>query len=378
MRVKLYLTALLVFMFIIYKTYRINSNLTEESLGVSYTPTVFLNNESITVVQYNVQMNPAVFIHEGNEIRSALIPERITSLNSGDIDVITLCEVFDDVARKLIWKKFSELGWKYHTTVIDSHSYMSNGGITIVSKWPILYTEQHIFNNTIGSDSLAAKGCMYAKIQKNNLIFNVFSTHLQAWSIQKNRETRLHQILEMYNFYKSKNIPENEPVIFSGDFNTDYINSYHEVEALFRTLNSVMPTRHGKQLYTSDPETNSLVGQDGSDKVHGCQQDYYCSICYSSGTDNLGWCANDTNVNKCIGTTKTLPRCKCCPKEYLDYILYSKAHKQPINLPVVEVIPLKAESSFVFHNWRIGDAGYPKFYTDDLSDHYPIITKLIF
>jgi len=367
-----------------WRIYRVNSANVEEYLGVPYlasplAPNQYLKDkETFNLVQYNVQLSPTIYIHEGIEERSSQIPSRIATINDGDIDIITICEAFDDNTRRTLWGLFSVLGWPYHSTVVDSISHLTNGGVTIISKWPILYTDQVVYTNYTGTDGIVAKGAIYVKIQKNHTLFNVFATHLQAWSKEIDKQIRVKQLNELYSFYLSKKIPAREPVIFAGDFNTDMINSYKEVISLFSVLKATSPYRIGSQKYTSDPETNSLVGQDGAAQVYGCQEDYYCSICYSSGTTDLGWCASDLNTNRCISSIQLLPRCKCCPKEYLDYVLYSTEHRQPQNQPTVEVIKLKANNSFIFTSWHIGDIGEPRFLTDDLSDHYPVLAKFVF
>lgn len=62
-----------------------------------------------------------------------------------------------------------------------------NGGVIIVSKWPIIHEAQHIYRSACHySDCLAAKGVKYARVLKTigdtSKIFNVFATHMQVRS----------------------------------------------------------------------------------------------------------------------------------------------------------------------------------------------------
>ena len=41
-----------------------------------------------------------------------------------------------------------------------------SGGVGIVSKWPIVQQEQHIYKNGCGADSVGNKGFAYIKINK--------------------------------------------------------------------------------------------------------------------------------------------------------------------------------------------------------------------
>lgn len=60
-----------------------------------------------------------------------------------------------------------------------------NGGVIVVSKWPIIHEAQHVYRNACHySDCLAAKGVKYARMLKTvgstSKIFNVFATHMQV------------------------------------------------------------------------------------------------------------------------------------------------------------------------------------------------------
>ena len=332
---------------------------------------------SFNILQYNIQLDFTIYISEGGDIRSERIPIESSKINNGDIDVITICEAFQKEYREKIWDGFSKLGWKYHTDVLNSSVFQPNGGVTIVSKWPIVKTDQHIYKAGIGTDKLASKGCMYVKINKNGKMFNVFATHLQAWNEQADQDTRVLQLKEMKTFAESQQISKNEAVLYSGDFNTDMINTPSEVDQLINTLNSKLPKIIGEQKFTSDPKTNSLVGQDGASS--NCDQEYYCSVCWSCGDNDPGQCADKLIGEKCNKPNKipSIPRCTCCPQEFLDFILYSNEYLQPIDGCTIEPIKLKT-TPYRTTSWHIGWTTHPYFCTDDLSDHYPIIGKFNF
>lgn len=335
------------------------------------------SNVSFNVLQYNVQLDPTIYIHEGVDVRAEVIPDAVSKINGGDIDAITFCEGFVGTARETLIRKFKELGWGYATAVVNKPSKPSNGGIFIVSKWPIIATDQHVYSAGTGSDALAAKGVMYARIKKHTgdepLIVNLFATHLQAWYKPKDVSAREDQMKELLTFVNSHNISKDEPVIYAGDFNTDNIKYPEQVDTLVRILNADRPNHVGAQRYTSDPSSNNLVGQDGAAKDNGCETEYYCATCYACKDTDPGVCSD-----KCKEYHPTKPLCACCPKEYLDYVLWNKSYQNPAGSPTVEVIALKSPKMLKFPQWHLGWTTHPNFCTNDLSDHYPVLAKFSF
>ncbi|RHY66445.1 hypothetical protein DYB30_008226 [Aphanomyces astaci] len=106
----------------------------------------------------------------------------------GGVDVVTFAEADIDSERAHMLAAFGELNFRHHTTVVadtDPFTSLINGGVLIVSKWPILREAQHIYRNACHySDCLAAKGVKYARINKTDgaysKAFNVFATHMQV------------------------------------------------------------------------------------------------------------------------------------------------------------------------------------------------------
>ncbi len=86
----------------------------------------------------------------------------------------------------------------------------------MVSKWPIVRDAQHVFRGACHySDCLAAKGVKYARILKtddhsNSKIFNVFATHMQAWSTPQGRDDRIKQAQQMREFVDALELPHQE------------------------------------------------------------------------------------------------------------------------------------------------------------------------
>ena len=142
-----------------------------------------------------------------------------------------------------------------------------------------------------------------------------------------------------------------EPVTFSGDMNT---HSLAEIDNLQTILHSKLPVFIGKQKFSIDPKTNSLVGKDGSYKT--------CSDQYKS--ENI---------------------CTCCRPSLLDHIVYSTETRflQPIS-STIQVIPLQSLQPLIYKwSWCNGiECIFNKKYETRtgsmLSDHYPVLARFIF
>jgi len=107
----------------------------------------------------------------------------------------------------------------------------TNGGLLILSKYPIIYASAFAFSDCSSYDCLANKGAIYARIKigpDDRDYIHVFNTHLQAdYENNINIQVRVNQISELLQFIKnsiefgqenSKDIIIN-PIILMGDFN---------------------------------------------------------------------------------------------------------------------------------------------------------------
>ena len=310
--------------------------------------------------------------YEGQDTRLENVPAAIIANPKlgPDVDVITFEEAWcpnnqlfsgavmcdGDKSRDLLTNAMIKAGWKYHTLVVDKPGASvvnkpANGGAIIFSKWPILATSQYVYTKGLGQDKNAAKGVIYIRIKKTqngiSQIFNIFGTHLQAWSTPQGRDARQNELREIHNtFLPAIGIPQNgsEPVLYQGDMNTDYVLYPEEVNTMQNILKAKLPQFIGDQLYSSDPSTNYLVGKDGAASQDGCLTEYQSQL--NVGKDNNGvvplkptaTCSgklsvpSTTNAGGAINprfldpSTKHIKvpnpctaYCPCCPHEMLDY-----------------------------------------------------------
>ena len=214
-----------------------------------------------------------------------------------------------------------------------------------------------------GADCLAAKGVKYARIIKTDSvnrtkIFNIFATHMQAWYTADDKADRTKQAQQLKAFIDSQQIPAGEPVLISGDFNTDWVRYPGELATLIGTLNATVPTLTGDSTFSSDPSTNLLVGRDGA--ADDCSDAYtkswgaesnktYKPSEHTRVVSSIPWPpVTDTGapVLPFFQLRSDLSYCPCCPQEWLDYVLSSKQHQQPTTTPTMQVVAVKSATPF--------------------------------
>ena len=147
-------------------------------------------------------------------------------------DIICLQEVFSALStrRKKIIEKAFEQNFRYIAESPDPpllSGCLLDCGLLILSKYPIIEQNFFPFSESLHPDRAAFKGVLYAKIQVNNVIFNLFTSHLQSKHPTTSsarymdyRITRRSQLQEISNIIKQK-VRENEFTIIAGDLNID-------------------------------------------------------------------------------------------------------------------------------------------------------------
>jgi endonuclease/exonuclease/phosphatase family metal-dependent hydrolase len=208
----------------------------------------------LNILTYNTQLMPfyAGTVDDLNQpgIRAKSIPGKITHY-----DVVLLEELFDKNLREILIK-LTQAAYPYHTRVVGDHSSsLLTGGVMIFSKWPIIKEEQFIFEAKSGIDQFAAKGAIYAAINKDGKIYHLIGTHLQAGETDIETNIRAKQLQEIKNFIDRLLIPNTQPLLIGGDFNIDQFS--REIYGLLNTLNVNLPISTGHP-YSFDNAINTM------------------------------------------------------------------------------------------------------------------------
>lgn len=270
-------------------------------------PTLGLSNQ-LNVLAYNVWALLPGLVAKDTSDRLTEISKQLDGY-----DVIVFSELFENNRRETFLDRIRGQ-YPYQTQVVDRSGAIEDGGVLIVSRWPIEHEDQITFSDCDADDCLAAKGVMYARINKGGQKYHVFGSHTQAWTAAENQATRAQQFSEIKAFMDQQNIPASDAVIIAGDLNVDKTNFPVEHQAMLNTLNaSEVQQVAGSYAYTADGNV-------------------------SAWTDGR--------------------------PEFLDYVLTSNAHLQPQQASSDVRVPRSIDAS-VFTKY-------------DLSDHFAIEAELTF
>ncbi|WLR41526.1 sphingomyelin phosphodiesterase [Bacillus carboniphilus] len=280
---------------------------------------------STKILQHNVFLLPSYITRWGQSERAKLIGE--ADYMKGQ-DAIILNELFDNSASSTLLEKLkdeyphqtsilgrSKDGWDQ--TLGDYSNFVpEDGGVAIISKWPIEEKIQYVYESACGSDKFANKGFVYIKMNQSGEYKHIIGTHAQADDTGcgegEDATVRHNQFKEIAKFIESKQIPEDEMLIIGGDFNVIKDNT-EEYDSMLKTLNVTEPKYTG-HTSTWDPETNAIAEYDYPDFA----------------------------------------------PQHLDYIFVSSGHKHPSTW-INEVLNIKSPPwTAVFNEYN------------EYSDHYPI------
>ncbi|WP_229332095.1 sphingomyelin phosphodiesterase [Streptomyces sp. UNOC14_S4] len=285
----------------------------------------------LKVLTYNTfLMSKNLYPNWGQDHRAKAIPA--AGFFRGN-DVVVLTETFDNSSSDAL--KANAAGqYPYQTPVVGRSkdgwdatggSYSSttpeDGGVTVLSKWPIVRKEQVVFPDACGSDWYSNKGFAYVVLNVNGARVHIVGTHTQstdsgckAGEAVANRAKQFRQIGA---FLDAKKIPANEQVLLAGDLNVD---------------------AHG-------PEYRSMLADAGLEPATARTGHPY---------------SFDTKENSVAAY-----RYPDDAPEDLDYVLHRKGHARPATW---KNTVLKEKSA----PWTVSSWGKEYTYTD-LSDHYPLI-----
>ncbi|MFD7079500.1 sphingomyelin phosphodiesterase [Streptomyces sp. NPDC002181] len=287
----------------------------------------------LSVLTYNTfLMSKNLYPNWGQDHRASEIPR--ASFFQGH-DVVVLQEAFDNGASDAL-KSGASAQYPYQTPIVGrsksgwdatggaySSTTPEDGGVTILSKWPIVRKEQVVYKDACGADWWSNKGFAYVVLNVNGTNVHVVGTHAQSTDpgcgSGEAAEMRARQFKAMDAFLDGKNIPANEQVIVAGDMNVDSRSpEFASMLANADLANSDSRTGHP---YSFDTAQNSIAN-------------------YRYPTD---------------------------PREDLDYVLYRKGNARPAGW---ENNVVKEQSA----PWTVSSWGTSYTYTN-LSDHYPLIGR---
>ncbi|ESP93399.1 sphingomyelin phosphodiesterase [Pseudoalteromonas luteoviolacea] len=258
--------------------------------------------EQLKVMTYNIWALPVIASHISD--RMTLIPDYLKGY-----DALLLQEVFHSQRESFLREIATE--YPYQTKMLDKSGVnIYDGGVIIVSRYPIVNQAQYVFPDCSSTDCFADKGVNYAEIIKDGEAYHLFATHTASSDTDTARQHRQLQFKQIRSLATSLNIPSNETVVYGGDFNVNKLKFPGDYTNMLANLAASAPQYTGYTSSTFDPRVNSFAKK-----------------------------AGDT-------------------VEYLDYIVVSDEYKATQSNVNEVKVPRSTDQS-IWEHW-------------DLSDHFPV------
>ncbi len=171
--------------------------------------------DSLKILSWNIQMLPRGVKGNNKAKRARIIAEE---LKQRHYDVIVFQELFYQRSRAILLKQLKEK-YPHQTRVLNkkSISFKTNGGVLILSKYPITETREITYRQKSGPDRLSRKGALLATLEVRGKKVQVIGTHLQAFG---KKEIMYGQYQQLHDELLKPSLLPNVPQIICGDFNT--------------------------------------------------------------------------------------------------------------------------------------------------------------
>ncbi len=210
-----------------------------------------------TFLTYNTALMIDAWYNGRN--RTAALNEFIKHIKNIQPDVVGLCEVFKDGERDEIRSKLSSIYIDYREGP-DEDDIDQDGGLLILSKYPILESHSSIYRDAAFPDSWSNKGIIHIEVKPQNseIACDVFFTHAQDKSVKGGQEALYGQLTHLGRMVQAYSNPY-RPAFIMGDLNIPAQNPANYGEMLKR-LN--MPVDLWKTKYPRNPGFTCTVDND--------------------------------------------------------------------------------------------------------------------
>ncbi len=192
-------------------------------------------NSEIKVLTYNIFLRPPLIKNNENDWKDERLADFCNQIHK--FDIICLQEMFGSFnnRKQMLIRAASLAGFFFY---VDTGSpsfvskYLVDGGLLILSRFPIIATSYMQYRFGVVADSLAEKGIIYAKIQIKDSHLHLFTTHLQASYFDSGESnfitsfhTRMEQIKQINHFMtevlKNEYDKKSDKILLLGDLNVD-------------------------------------------------------------------------------------------------------------------------------------------------------------
>jgi endonuclease/exonuclease/phosphatase family metal-dependent hydrolase len=190
--------------------------------------------KNIKLLTYNIFLRPPPIKNNENDWKDERLEDFCKLLHN--FDIICLQEMFGafNSRKQSLIRAASKSGFFFY---VDTSSpsfvskYMVDGGLLILSRFPIVTHTFCNFRYGVIADSLAEKGLLYAKILVKDCFVHLFTTHLQASYFDcgeshfriscETRMAQIKQINHMMTEILKTEYHKRDKILLVGDFNVD-------------------------------------------------------------------------------------------------------------------------------------------------------------
>ncbi|KAI8362678.1 Endonuclease/exonuclease/phosphatase [Choanephora cucurbitarum] len=178
----------------------------------------------------NIFMRPPGIKNNGNDYKNSRLEYIIHNILPS-YDIITIQEAFAFANRRIDQLRIAAFEQGFHYQVSSPRHYPWNlagdGGLLILSRFPIIKSDIIEFPRGVHSDWLSYKGALHALVQLNETSIHVYTTHTQASYDNGGKlnfddtKVRLSQFALVHDFIFQTAKNDNHSILLMGDLNVD-------------------------------------------------------------------------------------------------------------------------------------------------------------
>jgi len=190
----------------------------------------------INLLTFNMFVRPPFINNNGDDYKDERMREFLKEMHK--YDVICMQEMFSCYSKRqaFLISEARKAGFLFSATspkLSRFSPYIIDGGLVILSKFPIVSAEFFTYSPGLGVDYYVQKGVLYAKIKIGKAVLHLFDSHTQANYADKLNcfLKKAEQLREFERFIHSTLIKhsyrEGDLVILVGDLNVDALSTLH-------------------------------------------------------------------------------------------------------------------------------------------------------
>jgi endonuclease/exonuclease/phosphatase family metal-dependent hydrolase len=339
----------------------------------------------INLLTFNMFVRPPFINNNGDDFKDERIREFLKEMHK--YDVICMQEMFSCYSKRqdFLLREARKAGFLFSATspkLSRFSSYIIDGGLVILSKFPIISADFFTYSPGLGVDYYVQKGVLYAKVKIGNAVLHLFDSHTQANYADKLNcfLKKAEQLREFERFIHSTLIKhsyrEGDLVILVGDLNVDALSKLHlDSEEL-----ALAPELQGSSLLDKQgvfSEYEALVCCLSNNHKEGLDDIIYKDN-GNSHPITFGDCYTDENNNIIAKEVALTGKGGQCTNQSLDYIFQYTPKTLSKYYDTMKGLSDKASSRLSVVE---GGSSVEKFLVEghrftQLSDHYGVKATL--